>query len=154
MRRPGSLSLNYDISRRLWNHWKQNPLMLSYWSVLADTELLAPALPDTELVSSKLGLKVVVIATVVDISGVAARLSLGVAVKLTLGIAVRLRLGVAVKVLVKFLIKFLLNDFIADTIILVYPKTGRIPIKAGLKLVPLPIFIPPCIIIICVFNLA
>jgi hypothetical protein len=112
-------------------------------SVLADTELLASALPDTELVSPKPGLKVVVIATVVDICGVAVRLRLGV--------AVRLRLGVAVKVLVKFFIKFLLNDFIADIILLAYPETGRIPIKAILKLVSLPIFIPPCIIMkLCV----
>jgi hypothetical protein len=112
-------------------------------SVLTDTELLASALPDTELVSPKPGLMVYVIATVVDICGVAARLRLGV--------AVRLRLGVAVKVLVKFFIKFLLNDFIADTILLVSPKTGRILIKAILKLVPLPIFIPPWIIMkLCV----
>lgn len=83
----------------------------------------------------------VVIATVVVICGVAVRLRLGV--------VVRLRLGVAVILLVKFLIKSLLNEFIADTILLIYPKTGRIPIKA--KLVPLPIFIPPCIIMkLCV----
>ncbi len=103
-------------------------------SVLADTELLASAPPDTELVSPKPGLMVVVIATVVDICGVA--------VTLRLGVAVRLRLGVAVKVLVKFLI----NEFIADTILFTYPKAGHISIKSVLKLVPLPIFISPCII--------
>jgi hypothetical protein len=128
-------------------------------SVLADTELLASALPDTELVSPKPGLKVVVIANVVDICGVAARLTLGVVDRVRLGVPVKVlvKAGVAVKVLVKgsikFFIKFkfLLNDFIADIILLVYPKTGRIPIKAVLKLVPLPIFIPPCIIMkLCV----
>lgn len=126
--------------------------MLSYWPpVLADTELLAPALPDTELVSAKLGLKVVVIDTVVDICGVAVRLKPGVAARLRPGVAVRLRPGVAVKVLAKFFIKYLLNDFIADSILLVYPKTGRILIKAVMKLVPLTIFIPPCIIMkLCV----
>ena len=111
----------------------------------ADAELLASVLPDTELVSPKPGLKVVVIANVVVICGVAVRLRLGV--------VVRLRLGVAVKVLVKFLIKskFLLNDFIAGTILFVCPKTGYIPSKALLKLVPLPIFITPCIIMkLCV----
>jgi hypothetical protein len=101
----------------------------------ADAELLASALPDTELVSPKPGLKVVVIATVVDICGVA--------VKLRLGVAVRLRLGVAVKVLVRFLIKFL-NEFIADIILFKYPKAGFILIKAILELVALAIFIPPC----------
>ena len=106
-------------------------------SVLADTEVPVSALPDTELVIPKPGLKEVVIDTVVDICGVA--------VKLRLGVPVRLRLGVAVKVLVKFLIKFL-NEFIADTILFMFLETGRIPIKAILELVPLPIFIPPCII--------
>ena len=80
-------------------------------AVLADTELLASVLPDTAFVSPKLGLKVVVIAIVVVICGVA--------VALKLGVAVRLRLGVAVKVLVKFLIQFLLNDFIADIILFI-----------------------------------
>ncbi len=111
----------------------------------ADAVLLASALPDTELVSPKPGLKVVVIANVVVICGVAVRLRLGV--------AVRLRLGVVVKELVRFLIKskFLLNDFIVDIILLAYPKAGDIPIKAVLKLVPLPIFITPCIIMkLCV----
>lgn len=109
----------------------------------ADTVLPVPVLADTELLSPKPGLKAVVIATVVDICGVA--------VTLRLGVAVRLRLGVAVKVLVKFLVKLPLNEFIADTILLMYPKTGHIPIKATLKLVPLPIFIPPCIIMkLCV----
>ncbi|HEX2947404.1 MAG TPA: hypothetical protein VHT96_15815 [Clostridia bacterium] len=105
-------------------------------SVLADTDPLAPALPDTELVSPKPGLKVVVIATVVDICGVA--------VKLTLGVAVRSRLGVAVKVLVRLLIKFLIV-FIADIILFIGPKAGHILNKAILKLLPFPIFIPPCI---------
>ena len=127
-------------------------------SVLADTELLASALPDTELVSSKPGLKVVVIANVVDICGVAARLTLGVVDRVRLGVPVKVldKAGVAVKALVngsiKFFIKFkfLLNDFIAD-IILLDPRIGRIPIKAILELVPLPIFIPPCIIMkLCV----
>lgn len=105
--------------------------------VLADTELLAPVLIDTELLSPEPGLKEVVNATVVVICGVAVRLRLGVVVSV--------RLGVAVILLVKFLIKLLFNEFIADTILLMCPITGRIPIKAILKLVPLPIFIPPCI---------
>lgn len=89
-----------------------------------ETELLASAPPDTELVKPKLGLKVVVKVNVVVICGVAVRFRLGV--------AVRLRRGVAVTVLEKFLIKFLLKDFIAENILLVYLEAGHIPMKGVL----------------------
>ena len=89
---------------------------------LADAVLLAPALLDKELFTSEPKLYVVVIDIVV--------VTCGVAVRLRLGVAARLRLGVAVILLVKFFIKLLLYEFIADIILLMYSKTGRIPIMA------------------------